>query len=76
MTSESIVKSKNLGGKFNVTSNDAYGGDQGYNNIKVVEVNSELNDLKDESINYGISDLRNYENQTFLRSIREMSPEE
>ena len=29
-----------------------------YNNVKVVEVGSEMNDLKDESLLFGTTDLR------------------
>ena len=76
---ESLIKHKNLGGKFQNLGSDV-NGEQYYNNVKVVEVGSEMNDLKEESSmrHYGMSDLRctpQYVTKTFKKSSRPMSPD-
>ena len=85
--SGSLTKPKNFGGKFqNMASEN--NGDQYYNKIKVVEVGSVLDDLKDENNSYDNNNLRcepqfttklqraTFGGQAFMqKSIREMSPE-
>ena len=77
---ESLLKhNKNLGGKFQNVAGSDVNGDQYYNNIKVVEVGSEINDLsKDDQIQYGrVPDLRctpQYLTKTYKKTSRDLSP--
>ena len=77
--SESLRKHKNLGGKFQNAGGSDANGDHHYNNVKVVEVGSEMNDMKDESSHYeGIPNLRcssKYVTKTYKKSSRGRSPD-